>query len=328
MSERVLITGGTGFIGSHIARALVDRGSDVCLFDVKPLSPVSRFVLGDAASEVRVEQGSIDNWPSVLHVVKECRPSRIVHAAVIVDPLYLAANPITAIQVNFMGTVHVLEAVRLFDVERLVNFSSIGVLPKVQYEPIDAAHPVLLPTEGPGSAFYGACKVAGESFCYAYNRMFGTEFRTIRPSAVYGLGMNWPIYIKPIVEGAVRGEPVRFQTGGRFPRDYTHVSDVANLVVAMLDAPADADRIFYGATGEPLVTTSQVAQIVRELIPGAEIEVGDDLTEGDLLELRYRGRLSIENARTQLGWEPRYRSIRDGVAEYIERYRAFLAAEG
>jgi nucleoside-diphosphate-sugar epimerase len=219
---------------------------------------------------------------------------------------------------------NVLEATRFFDVRRLVYFSSIGVLPACQYEPIDAAHPIFLARDSVPTGVYGASKIAAEAFCFAYNQAFGTDFRTVRPSAVYGFGMQWPIFVKPMVEGAVRGEVVTFESGGPFPRDYTHAADLASLAVACLDGPDDADRIFYGATGRPLVTAGEVARIVMELVPGSHIEIPDVLTEADQMELPYRGILSVENARTQLRWEPRY-DIRAGLADYVERYRAFIA---
>jgi nucleoside-diphosphate-sugar epimerase len=322
----VLVTGGTGFIGTYVVHALLESGRSVVAFDVRGLTDEGRFILGDRAGDVVLEQGSIDDWSRVLHVVARHRPVDIVHLATITHPVYLFTNPMPGFRVNLEGTMHVLEATRLYDVRRVVYFSSIGVLPARQYEPIDAAHPIFLAREAVPTGVYGASKIAGEAFCFAYNQAFGTDFRTIRPSAVYGFGMQWPIYVKPIVEGAVRGDAVAFESGGPFPRDYTHASDLATLAVACLDGPDDADRIFYGATGEPLVTAGEVAEIVRELVPGASIEIPDVLTEQDQMELPYRGRLSIENARTQLGWEPRYRDVRDGLADYIERYRAFLAS--
>jgi nucleoside-diphosphate-sugar epimerase len=322
----VLVTGGTGFIGSYVARALVEKGRRVVVFDMRGPTAETRFVLGDALDEIAVEEGSVDDWSRLLHLVKEQRPVDIVHLATITNPVFLFTNPMPGVRVNFLGTVHVLEAARLFDVRRIVYFSSIGVLPAKQYEPIDAAHPIFLTRDAVPTGVYGASKIAGEAFCFAYNQAFGTDFRTIRPSAVYGFGMQWPIFIKPMVEGAVRGETVTFESGGPFPRDYTHAADLASLAVACLDAPESADRIFYGATGEPLVTAGDVARIVMELVPGSRIEIPDFLTEKDQMELPYRGRLSIDNARTQLGWEPRFRDVRDGIADYVERYRAFLAA--
>lgn len=324
----VLVTGGTGFIGAYTARALLERGRDVCLFDLHDLTEETRFVLGDAARDMRVEIGSIDDWSRVYRLFKEIEPAEVVHLATITNPVYLFTNPMPGVRVNFEGTLHVLEAARLYGLERLIYFSSVGVLPAVQYEPIDAAHPIFLPDAAVGTGVYGATKIAGEAFCFAYNQAFGLDFRTIRPSAVYGFGMQWPLYVKPMVEAAVSGEPVSFDSGGPFPRDYTHASDVGRLAAALLDAPEDADRIFYGATGEPLVTAAEVAQIVRELVPGTEIEIADTLSDDDRIELAYRGRISIENARTQAGWEPRFRNVRDGIAEYIERLRAYRSSTG
>src|SRR5262249_30172487 len=131
--------------------------------------------------------------------------------------------------------------------------------------------------------------------------------------------------MKQFVEPAVRGERVRLASGGPLPRDYTHVKDIASLTAAVLDAPADADRIFYAATGRPLVTAAEAARIVAELVPGADLEIADVLGADDQVELGFRGVLSIENARRQLGWEPAYGSLRDGIAEYVNTYRAFLA---
>jgi hypothetical protein len=94
------------------------------------------------------------------------------------------------------------------------------------------------------------------------------------------------------------------------------------LTAAVLDAPDDADRVFYAATGKPLVTAAQAAKLVMELVPGADIEIGDVLSEDDEVELGFRGVLSIENARRQLGWEPAYGSLRDGLS--IENARRQL----
>jgi nucleoside-diphosphate-sugar epimerase len=327
LDRPVLITGGTGFIGSHVARVLLDRGRRVCLADIRGLSSEAKFVLGDHAATVPIEHASIDNWPRLVEVVRHWQPRQIVHIGGIVDPLFLFKNPSTALHVNVVGTVNVLECARLFGVERVVYFSSIGVLPAVQYQPIDAAHPIILPNAGPASGAYGAAKIAGEAFCFAYHQAFRLDFRTIRPSAAYGLGMQWHSanYMKQFVEPAVRGEKVRLASGGPLPRDYTHVRDIASLTAAVLDAPAEADRVFYAATGQPLVTAAQAAELVMELVPGADIEISDVLSEDDHVELGFRGILSIENAHRQLGWEPTYRSLRDGIAEYVAAYRAFLA---
>jgi UDP-glucose 4-epimerase len=322
----VLVTGGGGFVGSYVTRELINRGRHVCVLVTNELSAETQYVLGDVQGSLSIEYGLIDDLPRLIEVVKRHRPTAIVHIAGIVGTRALLLNPHMAFRVNLQGTINVFEAARLCEVPRVVHFSSIGVLPKVQYEPIDVAHPLVLATEGPSSGAYGAAKAAGELFGFAYHQAFGLDVRTIRPSAVYGFGMRWHSanYMKQFVEPAVRGEAVRLSSGGPVPRDYTHVLDVASLTAAVLDAPDDADRIFFAATGEPLVTAAEAAAIVMELVPGASIEIADVLAPDDLHEVAFRGVLSIENAREQLNWQPAYRSLREGIAEYIARYRAFI----
>ncbi len=319
-----LVTGGAGFIGGHLVRALRDTGRKVVVLDVQRFIPEAKFVLGADAEGIPLEIASIADQARVLDIFRTHRPDEVVHAGMILDPAYLATNRSTAFQVNVGGVLNLVEAMIAFGVSRIVNFSSIGVLPRVVYKPVDGDHPLLLANAGSGTGFYGATKVAVESMLFAYNQILGLNFRTIRPSAVYGLGMNQYVGpIKAMVESAVRGEPAHFEFGGAHPRPYTHARDIAGLVLAMLEAPDGADRIFYGSTGGPMVTTTEVAQIVRDIVPGADIEIGEQLAEAEKGVVALRAELSVENARAQLGWEPRYLSLREGIEQYVEHYRAF-----
>jgi nucleoside-diphosphate-sugar epimerase len=330
MSRTILVTGGSGLIGSHLMRQLVERGDTVINFDIREPGPEAAWWLKPVADRIQFVSGGVDNWGDVIQAVNRYQPDAIIHVAGILNLPLLNRRPGLAMNVNFGGTFNVLEAARLLGVRRVVNFSSIAVLPGVQYQPIDVKHPVFLGTEGPGGSFYAAGKVAGEAFCWAYHQAFGLDFITLRPSAVYGFGMQWPIFIKPMVENSVRGMPTRFEKGREFPRDYTHASDVAQAVLKSVDIPADkvSDRVFFVATGRPLVTAGQVAEVVKKLIPGTDIEIGPGLSEADLLEIRYRGVLSIDNARDQLGYEPQFADIERGVANYIQVYRQYLAETG
>jgi nucleoside-diphosphate-sugar epimerase len=327
--ETVLVTGGLGFIGGYVVRELAEQKRDVvALSRGVTTSADMRFVLRN--SRFAIERGNVEDLDALVALFERIRPEQVVHSASNVEVNELFHDPYQAFRTNVTGTLNVLEAARRTDVRRVVDMSSIGVLPAIRYQPIDANHPVLLAREGPGSGAYGAAKASGELFAFAYQRAYGLDVRIVRPSAVYGFGMqrHSANYMKQFVEPAVRGEAVRVPSGGRLPRDYTHVIDVARLAVAILEAPPDADRVFYAATGEPLVTAAEVAQMVRELVPGADIAITDALSEEDRLEMGFRGVLSIENARHQLGWTPLYSSVRDGIAEYIGRYRAFLAQTG
>jgi nucleoside-diphosphate-sugar epimerase len=327
---RVLVTGAAGFAGGYIVRSLLDSGHEVIGFDLAEYRPETRFVIGGDITKVAFEKGSIDDWPRVLEVFMRQRPSAVVHAGGQMDTNFLDEHPMVALQTNVGGTLNMLEASRLVGgVSRFVFLSSIGVIGKRIYEPIDANHPVITATTGPLGA-YGAAKVAAESFCLAYQQSFGLDTRIIRPSALYGFGMSWyaPNYMKNIVEPAVLGQPVKLATGGPVPRDYTNVVDLASLVRAVIEGPGNADRVFYAATGLPLRTASDVCSIVRELVPGSQVEIADAWSDVDRAELPIRGQISIDNARTGLGWHPQFSDLRAGIVDYISRVRAYLAAGG
>jgi nucleoside-diphosphate-sugar epimerase len=327
-SGPILVTGGAGFIGGYVTRELVDKGRSVTVLRRgRPATPDMQFVMRDHAGRFEVETASVEDLPALVEIFARVRPTVVVHSASNVEVANLYHDPYLAFQTNVTGTLNVLEAARRTGVGRVVDISSIGVLPAIQYQPIDAAHPILLPRQGPGSGAYGAAKASGELFAFAFQQAYGIDVRIVRPSAVYGLGMQWHSsnYMKEFVEPAVRGEQVRVPSGGRLPRDYTHVLDVASLTVRVVDCDEGADRIFYAATGRPLVTAAQAAELVEGLVPGSSVEVSDVMTPEDEVEASFRGVISIENARRQLGWEPRYASLREGIRQYIDAYRSFLA---
>lgn len=327
MSRTVMVTGGSGLVGSYVLRQLVENGDRVINFDMRGPDPEAAWWLKPVTDQIQFVSGGVDSWGDLVAAIMTYQPEAIVHIAAVVNLPLLNQRPGLARDINFGGTFNVLEAARLFDIKRVVYFSSIAVLPGIQYEPVDVKHPLFLGTEGPGGSFYAAAKVASEAFCWSYHQAFGVDFIILRPSAVYGFGMRYPIYIKPMVENSVCGLPTRFEKGREFPRDYTHAADVAQAAVKAVHLPANKvkDRVFYAATGRPLVTAGQVADVVKKLIPGADIEIGSGLTEADLLEIRYRGVLSIDNAREQLGYQPQFADIEKGVADYIHWYRQYLA---
>jgi nucleoside-diphosphate-sugar epimerase len=325
----ILVTGGAGFAGGYVVRELLDRGYQVVVYDLADFRSETRFVIGDRIDEVTIVRGSIDHLPRLLDVVLEHRPGGIAHLGSLMDVALLDRNPMLALKVNVEGTLNVFEAARLLDVDRVVMLSTVAVMGKKLYEPIDADHPTITSRVGPLGA-YGAGKVAAEAFAFAYQQSFDLDTRIVRASALYGFGMSWyaPNYMKQIVEPAVAGEKVSLASGGQVPRDYVHVQDLASLVVATLEGPNDADTVFFAATGEPLRTGRDVGEIVRELVPGSVVEIGDAWTEVDREELPFRGQISIEHAMRQLDWRPRYADLAAGVAAYVDQLRAFVDAGG
>jgi len=329
MGTRVLVTGGSGFLGCYVMKNLLRRGDTVVNYDVRPPREEYRWLLGDKLKEIALEQGSIEDLSELILVMQKHRIEKVIHAAAIVNPPLLLNHPVLAYRVNIGGTINVFESARILNLSRVVYISSNGVFTSKQYEPIDEEHPVLLPNEGPGNGPYSISKITCEAFGMSYEDGWGFDFISLRPSAVYGFGMQYPMYVKPMVENSVKKLPTKFETGRDFPRDYTYVEDVSSAVLKALDVPKEnlKDRIFLIATGEKLRTPGEIAEIVKEFMPDADIEVGLGLTEWNKKEIKYRGLITIGRAREQLGYKPKY-DIRNGIKEYIELYQKYVEEWG
>lgn len=323
MSERatVLVTGGAGFIGSYVAAELAGGGHRPVLFDVAPPSWGAAAVLAALPEAPPFVRGDVADLSEVVAALREHRATRIFHAAAVFDPPASMADPAPCYRVNVGGTLNVLEAARLVGVDRVVMASSIAVYAARQYEPIDEVHPISMPPDGNPLGPYGASKAAAELIGLTYTSTGLVDFIGLRYSGVYGFGMRYPMYVRPMVEDTVDGRAVEFETGGDMPRDYTYVVDVARATVAALLAPAPNQRVFNVATGR-LTTASALAEVVRGELPGARIRVGPGLSEYERSDARMRGRLSTDAAREQLGWTPDF-DLAAGVRNYAARFRAF-----
>jgi nucleoside-diphosphate-sugar epimerase len=333
MADTVLVTGGSGFIGSHLCRMLIARCDKVINFDLYPRRGPLAWLMQDVEKEIIFEKGDVANLTQLIAVLRKHQPNKIAHLAASIDMESLESHPKQVYDQMVGGTVNVLEAMRLLGgVERMVNFSSIGVLPTRQYEPIDCNHPTLMAAEGPASGIYGAGKVCGEAFCWAYADLFNLDIVQLRPSAAYGFFTSNSIFINDMLEVALRGEKVRLPHGRNLPRDYTHVQDIAGIALAALNVPAPRlqHRVFFAASGmDPLVTAGQVADIVREMVPGADIEIGETITPMiERYDLKFRGVHDVRPVEKQLGYCILYRDIRAGMKEYADRYCEFLTSQG
>lgn len=330
MPETILITGGSGFIGTHLIKALLARGARVVNFDLRPHSGPLAWLLGDQLEAVTFERGGVEDWATLADVVRRHKVVKIAHLASSIDTEHLSRRPKLAFDTMITGTVNALEVARLMEIQRFVFFSSIGVLPSKQYEPIDCNHPVLTPTEGPTVGAYGAAKISGEAMCWAYHKSCGLDFVILRPTAAYGFITRNTIYLPQFIEGALAGAPVHFDHGAAVPRDYTHVEDIAGIGAAALHVPAASlgQRCFYAASGMPLVTARQAAELVAELVPGAQLTIEPKLSYYDEIELPFRGVLDAKPVEKYLGYRFRYRDLRQGVLENIRTHAAWMRHQG
>lgn len=321
----IMITGGAGFLGTYVTRMLAERGDRVVIFDAAGSAPELAVLTAPFEQNIVRVRGQILDLSSLLRCVQQHSVERIFHAAALYDPPYSLEDPAITFQVNVNGTINVLEAARFLGVKRVVHSSSIAVYAPRQYEPINETHPILLPSAGNPLGPYGASKAAAEIVGLTYYSTNGVDFVALRNSAIYGYGMRYPMYIKPMIENSLRKQPTRFASGGDMRRDYTHVKDIAQAVLKALDAPASVltQRVFNIGSGN-MHSATQVAETVRSLLPQADIEIAAGLSELEQSDMRARGTLDLTAARKQLKYEPAY-SLEAGIRDYIEMFRAAQA---
>lgn len=327
MKDTIMVTGGSGFLGGHLVNSLLDDGYKVVVFDLGLPRPGSEidWLWGEKKALLTFVRGNISDITAVYEAIKKYEVKRIVHAAVINDLEILEKRPLYTMKVNVEGTLNVLEAARLFELFKVVFTSSISVYAPRQYEPMDERHPVHLPDEGPTLLSYSSSKLSAEAFALHYWSTYGLDVVSLRFSAIYGLGMQYPMYIKPMVEDAVQARETYFPAGKEACRDYTYIKDVVQGIKLALTT-STKNRIFNIATGQPLQTPVNAAHLLQEIVPSAQVSFGDDFNPVEARTSTTRGILSIDLATRELGYQPRY-TLKEGLHEYYEDYRNYLAAK-
>lgn len=317
----ILVTGATGFIGSYMVRALRRRGDEVVALSRYDYRAEALQVIGQEPPRlIRAELGDSE---ALANAFDEVSPDVVIHLDAYVNPVALRTDPVKAFQFNVEPTLNLLQLCRTRGVSRFVFASTVAVLPSVRYQPIDADHPLVTAAEGPTGGFYGVSKGMSEMLALGYADAFGLDVRIMRPSAVYGFGMQWPIGVKPVIEDIVAGKRVQIVARGPL-RDFTPVQDVAEIGAALAHCDSACDRVVYAGTGKPLLSPLDFAAAVRTAFPQARIDVIDGDLDPTGIESRYRGVLDMTPVREQLGLQPTFPSLAEGLRRYAADYRAFI----
>ena len=320
MPMNVLVTGGAGFLGGYVMAALAKQGHEAFAYDIAP--PGAETLAISPGVAARFSAGQINDIARLFDVCRTDQIDAIVHTAGIVGLELSLEQPVATYQTNVMGLVNVCEVARQLRMRRVILVSSNAAYHKGTGSSLFETDPVFSIREGNPAGHYGTSKMAAEAIGLAYATFQELDFLSLRVTAIYGFGMRVPMYIKPMVENAVLGRPTRFATGGRMKRDYTHVLDCADGIIAALHAPrwtAGEQRVINIASGRAR-TAAEVARIVREAIPGADIEIGDTLTPLEEQNVKMRASLDVSAAKRLLDWSPKW-PLEAGVSEYAETFR-------
>jgi threonine 3-dehydrogenase len=297
---KILITGGTGFIGRELTRLLLDNNTDpITIFHHSPNSPRR---LSDVADKITWIRGDIGEFSHVLDAVEQTRPDIIYHMSAMLS-IPSDADPPAAIRSNVMGTFYVLEAARLFNVAKVIFASSIGTygydITTPTIDDMTLQRPILV---------YGATKIFGEHLGLFYRRKYGLDFRGIRYQQIIGPGVKTPgvtQFMSHVIEQSILGKPFTIIAKPETRVPILYIKDAAKATIQLANAPAEQIKMMNYLLNGHFASAGEVAEILRSKVPDAKIDFQPDKAVQATLDAVLRpidGRKALE----EWGWQPTY----------------------
>lgn len=294
---RVVVTGGAGFLGSHVADGLAAAGHEVTVFDQAPTAR-HRSVVGDLLDP--------DALPQAFAGVEA-----VCHLGAIGDVYLAGEKPALAASVNVTGTANVCAAALAAGVGRVVYASTWEVYGAPRYQPLDEAHPC--EPDHP----YNITKLAGERIALSYGHLKKLPVLALRLGTAYGTRMRPNSVFSIFIRRALAGEPITIQGSGQQGRQFTHASDIASAFAAALVRGTLGEA--YNVVGDRMVTIRELAELVTRYA-STRLNYGEP-RPGDVPSAL----VSNEKAKRDLAWKPRT-SFEDGLRELVEEARAAASA--
>jgi nucleoside-diphosphate-sugar epimerase len=312
--KRIFVTGGAGFIGTTLARRLVDRNA-VVAFDNLHRDAVSGTDLLEHPNYELVEGDILDP----VHLAEAARGvTHFVHCAAIAGVDTVLQSPVRVMRVNTIGTYNALEAALATQdtLERFVDFSTSEVFGTHAFR-VEEGQVSTIGSVGEARWTYAVSKLAGEHMAHAYHDELGLPTVTVHPFNVYGPGQIGGGAIRAFIEAALAGRDLTIHGDGSQIRAWTYVSDMVSGVLACLEHEAAPGQTFNIGNPRSTVTVYDLAQRIARLSEATGQIVFQPLHYADV-ELRIP---NVEKARTVLGWEPVV-ELDDGLEKTIAWYRA------
>ena len=308
-----LITG-SGLVGTSFAQFAAQRDVRLVFYDLQPRRD---FIEKKApGADVELVQGDILDLPGLLHAMTKHRVDTVVHTAGLVGTK-VADAPYTGVQINVMGTINVLEAVRLAGVRRLVHISSLSVYDQRRECPA----PLREDFPRGNGRLYDNTKVAKELMVEAYQRIYGFEVIVLRLAKLYGLGhfqggSAGGRLIQTLVQCGMRGEVARVPRPLTTDFEYVYAKDVGRAVDIAATVARPKGTCFNIGSGEVLAF-DELVRAIRRVVPTLEVE----FLPGPPPLTQVKQPMDGSRAKDVLGWEPRYtmdEAFRDYVVDLEE----------
>lgn len=321
-----LVTGGNGWLPSHILRRLAGRGEAVISYDMMEPDSLLRDFLGDDFGRVIFASGDVTDRARLLQVAQQHHVDSIISAAAITPRVDRERRePERIVEVNLGGVVNALQAAReLPNFRRFVQVSSCAVFGDVpDVEELDEKSPAN------ATNLYGITKLAAERVALRYGELFGLDVVAVRPSNVYGPmervtpGYAGATELREMLRIHFSGQPITVNSLEGPYRDWTYAEDVAEGIELAWAAGPLAERIFILSSGEHQ-SVGEVLAAFRQHLPGLEYRVVSKDEANYPVAAGGPGPLPTNRrAREALGWIPRT-SFTDGMREYLR----WIAANG
>jgi UDP-glucose 4-epimerase len=298
---KVVVTGGSGFIGSHVVEVLIDAGHEVIVIDHRMLPH---------REDVGFEDVDLMDMSSTVAATRGAE--HIFHLAAVSNVNYAYKYPVYTVAVNVLGTAHVLEAARVNGTRRVYLASTVWVYNGTPNgEPLDETVPFYL--NGAGH-IYTSSKMACEMLYHNYNQLYNVPFTILRLGIPYGPRMREELLIPTFIKKALTGQPLTVAGNGSQYRNFIYVRDLAEAhVLAMKEI---AENQTYNLEGSRKITVLEVAKEIRAII-GDHVRI-ESVPErpGD-----FRGKeVAAEKAWQELGWKPKVK-FNEGLRTTVEWFR-------
>src|SRR5919201_5420164 len=310
--KRILLTGGAGFIGTSLARRLVDDNELVVLDNLT----FDRLTGSELASHpnLTLVEGDVLDADAVRRAAAGA--THVVHLAAIAGVDNVIRSPVTTMRVNLIGTYNVLEAAHeAGTVERLVDFSTSEVFGTHAYR-VEETHVTTQGSVGEARWTYAVSKLAGEYLAHSYYDEYGVPTCSVRPFNVYGPAQIGGGAIRAFIEAALAGEPLVVRGDGSQIRAWCYIDDLVDALLLVLEHDDAVGQVFNIGNPRSVVTIFDLAHRVRA-IAGVESEIVFRPLDYTDVEVRIP---NVDKARKLLGWEPRV-DLDDGLARTIAWYR-------
>jgi UDP-glucose 4-epimerase len=285
---KVLVTGGAGFLGSHVLEEMIDQGFDATCFDLQP-SPFCKSVVGDLLD--------IDDLVCATRGM-----DAVCHLGAIGDVYLALEKPYLAAAVNATGTANLMEACLANKVGKVVYASTWEVYGPPKYEPLDEEHSC-----NPDHP-YNVTKLAGEQIAMTYDRLKGVPVIALRLGTSFGTRMRGNSVFSIFIKKAMANDPITIQGTGEQGRQFVHARDVGRAFAIAMQSPLHAET--FNIVTPRSVSIKELAEMVARRIP-TDISFAP-ARAGDI----HPAKVSSEKAMTMLGWESVVR-FEDGLAEII-----------